>query len=149
MQIIALISSYGGWSWIVAGLALLALELVVPGGVLLWLGIAALVTGGLALALPIYWPVQFLIYGVLALVALGLWLKLRPTERQTDRPLLNHRAARYIGREAELSEPMSGGTGRIALDDTVWRVAGPDLPAGTRVKVTGTDGAVLTVEAAK
>ena len=63
MQIIALISSYGGWSWIVAGLALLALELVVPGGVLLWLGIAALVTGGLALALPIYWPVQFLIYG--------------------------------------------------------------------------------------
>jgi membrane protein implicated in regulation of membrane protease activity len=148
MQIIAMIGSYGGWSWIVAGLVLLALELVVPGGVLLWIGIAALATGGLALALPIYWPVQFLIYGVLALVALGLWLKLRPAERQTDRPLLNRRAARYLGHEVVLGEALSGGTGRIALDDTVWRVTGPDLPAGTRVRVTGADGAVLSVVAA-
>lgn len=148
MQIIELIGSYGGWSWIVAGLVLLALELVVPGGVLLWLGIAALATGGLALLTPIYWPVQFLIYGILALVALGLWLKLRPAERQTDRPLLNRRAARYLGREVELSEPLTAGAGRVALDDTVWRVTGPDLPAGTRVRVTGADGAVLTVEAA-
>jgi membrane protein implicated in regulation of membrane protease activity len=28
----------------------------------------------------------------------------------------------------------------------VWRVTGPDLPAGSRVKVTRADGAALFVE---
>ena len=32
--------------------------------------------------------------------------------------------------------------------DTVWRVRGPDCPAGSRVKVAATDGGKLTVEAA-
>ena len=45
MQIIELVASYGPWSWMVAGLVLLALELVVPGGFFLWLGISGLVTG--------------------------------------------------------------------------------------------------------
>ena len=39
------IASYGPWSWIVAGVVLLALELVVPGGFLLWLGVAGIITG--------------------------------------------------------------------------------------------------------
>ena len=34
------------------------------------------------------------------------------------------------------------------IGDTVWRVAGPDTPAGTRVKVVQVDGANLTVAAA-
>jgi len=32
-------------------------------------------------------------------------------------------------------------------DDTVWGVAGPDAPAGSRVKVVRADGASLTVAA--
>lgn len=42
-----------------------------------------------------------------------------------------------IGRTATLAEPIREGRGRIQLGDTLWRVSGPDLPAGTRVKVTG------------
>lgn len=148
MNVIAWIASYGAWSWIVAGLVLLALELVVPGGVLVWLGAAALVTGGLALVFPIYWPLQFVIYGVLALCAIWLWLRLRPTEQTSDNPYLNNRAQRYVGQVVQLNEPIRGGTGRVALDDTTWRVTGPDLDAGARVRITGADGAVLKVEAA-
>ena len=147
MDLIALIAGYGAWSWIVAGLVLLALELVVPGGVLVWLGAAALVTGGLTMVLPIYWPLQFVLYGVLALVAVWLWLRLRRGEAPTDNPFLNNRASRFIGQEAVLSEPIRGGFGRVALDDTTWRVAGPDLEAGQRVRIVRADGAVLTVEA--
>jgi membrane protein implicated in regulation of membrane protease activity len=42
-----------------------------------------------------------------------------------------------IGRTATLAEPIREGRGRIQSGDTLWRVSGPDLPAGTRVKVVG------------
>ena len=47
-----------------------------------------------------------------------------------------------------LDEPIRDGIGRLALDDTVWRVQGPDLAAGSRVRIVEADGALLKVEAA-
>jgi membrane protein implicated in regulation of membrane protease activity len=35
----------------------------------------------------------------------------------------------------------------VRVDDTVWQVRGPDMPAGARVKVTGAEGPVLLVAA--
>jgi len=35
----------------------------------------------------------------------------------------------------------------VVLGDTVWRVSGPELPVGQRVRIVGSDGAVLKVEA--
>ncbi|MBL8591796.1 MAG: NfeD family protein [Devosia sp.] len=148
MQVIDFIASHGAWSWVVAGLVLLALELVVPGGVLIWLGGAALATGALALFVSIFWPLQFVIFGVLALCSIGLWLKFRGPGVASDRPFLNQRAHRFIGQEAVLDEPIRDGIGRLALDDTVWRVQGPDLAAGSRVRIVEADGALLKVEAA-
>lgn len=148
MQILEFIASYGAWSWVAAGLVMLGLELVLPGGVLIWLGGAALVTGGLSLLVNIYWPLQFVVFGVLALAAIWLWLRTRKQEQPTDRPFLNRRAERFIGHEAVLDEPIRDGEGRIAVGDTTWRVTGPDLPAGARVRVVDAEGAVLTVEAA-
>jgi len=148
MQVIDFIATHGAWSWVVAGLVLLALELVVPGGVLIWLGGAALATGALSLFVSIFWPLQFVIFGVLALCSIGLWLKFRGPGVASDRPFLNQRANRFIGQEAVLDEPIRDGIGRLALDDTVWRVQGPDLAAGSRVRIVEADGALLKVEAA-
>lgn len=148
MQVLEFIANNGAWSWVVAGLVLLALELVAPGGVLVWLGAAALVTGGLALLVNVYWPLQFVVFGVLALAAIWLWLRTRKQEVPTDRPYLNRRAERFIGREVVLDEPIRDGQGRVALGDTTWRVTGPDLAAGAKVRVVDADGAVLKVEAA-
>ncbi len=47
-----------------------------------------------------------------------------------------------------IDEPIKDGFGRVALGDTVWRIAGPDLAAGQKVRIVGADGAVLKVEAA-
>lgn len=148
MQIVDFIVANGAWSWVVAGLILLGLELVVPGGVLVWLGGAALVTGLAALAMPIYWPLQFVIFGVLSLAAIFVWLRVRGAGVESDRPYLNARADRFIGREVVLAEPISNGSGRVSLDDTVWRIEGPDLAAGARIRIVGTSAAVLKVEAA-
>ena len=148
MQIIELIGQYGGWSWIIAGLVLLALELILPGGVLVWLGAAAVVTGVVALLGLVPFSIQWVLFGVLSLAGVAGWLGLarrrKPTE--SDRPLLNKRAEQFIGQQAQLTEAISGGFGRARLGDSTWRVTGPDLPKGTSVRVTGAEGTVLRVE---
>jgi len=149
MQIVDFLAANGSWSWIVAGLVLLALEIFVPGGFLLWLGISGMVVGVLTLLTPISWPLQWLIFGVLALVTITLWIRFtRSRNTASDRPYLNRRADRYVGHEAVLEQAIQQGFGRIILGDTVWRVAGPDLPAGSRVRIVGSDGNVLRVERA-
>jgi membrane protein implicated in regulation of membrane protease activity len=148
MQVIEFIGSNGPWAWIVAGLILLGLELVVPGGFLLWMGIAGIVTGLVALVWAVGWPGQWLIFGVFSLVSIALWVRwARSRPATTDRPYLNRRAEQFIGHEAVLEQAIVQGYGRVALGDTVWRVSGPDLTLGHRVRIVGNEGAVLKVEA--
>ena len=44
-MVASLIQSLGPWSWVVLGLVLMGLELVAPGAFLLWLDLAAVLTG--------------------------------------------------------------------------------------------------------
>ncbi|UYN98824.1 MAG: NfeD family protein [Devosia sp.] len=149
MQLIAYLAENGPWSWIIAGLVLLALELVVPGGFLLWMGIAGILTGLITLFQPMAWALQWFIFGVLSLVSILVWVRLgRKRQDSSDRPFLNRRADRFVGQEAVLDRPIVDGSGRLALGDTTWRITGPDLPAGRRIRITGSDGAVLTVVSA-
>lgn len=148
MVLLDLFVSYGPWAWFVLGLVILAIELVVPGGYFLWLGVGAIVTGVLAFVPGVTWPWQVTIFGVLGLVLVAAWTAIARQRKPTsDRPLLNQRAATYVGHESQIDEPIVNGYGRIKLGDTWWRISGPDLDAGRRVRVTGADGSVLTVEA--
>ena len=132
------------WAWILAGLALAGLELVAPGIFLIWLGLAGLATGLVAALVPLPWQAQLLLFSGLAVAAVLIARRLGrdhvPTLNRADRGL--------VGREGLLAEPIQDGAGRIRFDDTLWRVTGPDLPAGARVRVTGIDGTVLVVKGA-
>jgi inner membrane protein len=136
------------WSWVIAGLVLAAAEILVPGIFLIWLGLAALVTGLAAAALPIPWQGQTLLCAGLAVTLVGVASRLQRRGAGRSGPELNRADRGLIGREGVLDEPIVQGAGRIRFDDTLWRVAGPDLPAGGRVRVTGISGTVLRVEAA-
>ncbi len=142
-------SELGPWNWFVIGFALLALEIVVPGVFLLWIGIAALVTGALSLLLwdlPIWiWQVQVLVFLVLSLVSAFAGKRVMGNGGDSDLPLLNRRADQLVGRSATLTEPIVNGWGRAKIDDTVWKVNGPDLPAGTTVRVAAASNGDLTV----
>ncbi len=143
----------GPWSWWILGLVLLVAELLVPGVFLIWIGAAAIVVGALSLALwdtALWgWHIQLLLFAVLSVVFAILGRRIYAGRGQTsDEPLLNRRGESLIGRTATLHEPIAEGHGRIRLDDTWWTVLGPDLPSGTRVKVTAASGRDLTVEAA-
>jgi membrane protein implicated in regulation of membrane protease activity len=147
MVLLNLFLTYGPWAWFVLGLVLLALELVVPGGYFLWLGSAGIVTGLLTFIPGLTWPWQFTIFGVLALaIVIGWTVFTRNRRAITDSPYLNQRADRFVGHEAVIDEPIKDGFGRLTLGDSIWRIAGPDLAAGQKVRVVGADGAVLKVE---
>jgi membrane protein implicated in regulation of membrane protease activity len=95
------------------------------------------------------WQTQLLMFAVFAVAAVPVWRRLArgPRDASTS-PFLNKRADALLGREFTLEKPIIDGTGTVRVDDTVWRVAGPDTPAGTRVKVVQVEGAKLTVAAA-
>ena len=145
MDFTAFVNDYGWW---IAGLLLLVGEILIPGIFLIWLGLAALLMGlvdWLLPALPWYW--QLALYAV---IAVGLVFGVRPLlarelERETERPTLNRRLHAMIRRTGILSEPIAGGMGRARIGDTVWRVRGPDLPAGTRIRVVGVDEKTLSL----
>lgn len=147
-MISGIVAELGPWNWMLLGFVLLILEIFAPGVFLLWIGIAALLTGTLSLQLwdwaPWTWQVQVLLFLGLSLVSAYVGKKIvRGSGDASDQPLLNRRGAQMIGRTATLTEPITEGRGRIKLGDTTWRVTGPDLPAGTQVRVTGADAADL------
>ena len=42
-------------------------------------------------------------------------------------------------------EAIEQGSGKARLGDGVWKVSGPELPVGARVRVVGVDGTILKV----
>ena len=136
----------GPWGWfIIAGLLMIG-ELAAPGTYLIWLGIAAGVTGGIAFAIDLHWQMQAVLFAVLALLAVLAGRRVASrTEGATDQPFLNRRADALVGRSFVLDEPIHGGAGRVRIDDSVWRVEGEDRPAGSVVVVERIDGAILKV----
>lgn len=144
-----IINSLGGWNWIIVGFALLAIEILAPGFFFLWLGIAALVIGTSALLIAWPWQLQIIGFAVLSVASAYVgktMMGYADDDGQTEDPHLNKRAARLQGRTFVLTEAIEHGSGRIKVDDSIWRVTGPDAPQGSTVRVVGGDGTVLTVE---
>jgi hypothetical protein len=134
------------WHWWVAGLLLLTLEAFVPGAIFLWIGISAFVVGALAWMIPdLGWKVEFVLFAALSIVSVFAWRKLRP-QITSDQPALNRRGESYVGRQFTLEQPIVNGTGKLRVDDSQWRISGPDTPAGSRVRVTRAEGATLHIE---
>jgi membrane protein implicated in regulation of membrane protease activity len=143
------LTGLGTWNWLIVGLVLMGLELLAPGVFMFWLGLAALLVGLLSFAIGWSWQIQILAFAIFAVAAVPLWRRFSlPRHGVSDRPFLNRRSDALVGRICTLDKPIIDGHGTVRIDDTVWRVAGPDAPAGSRVKVVQADGASLTVAVA-
>ena len=143
-------ATLGNWNWLIFGVILMALEVLAPGIFLLWLGLAALLVGLLTFVFHPSWQVEILLFAAFAIAAVPLWRRLARGNAgvSESNPFLNRRAEALLGRVFTLEKPIIDGAGTVRIGDTVWRVAGPDTPAGTRVKVVQVSGADLTVAAA-
>lgn len=135
------------WHWWILAAGFLILEAIAPGAIFLWLGVSAIVVGGILMIFTdMSWELQIFIFSVLSVVSATVWrLYFRREPAPSDHPNLNQRGHRYIGRIFTLDEPITNGVGMIRVDDTTWRINGDDLPAGARVQVSDVDGATLKV----
>jgi inner membrane protein len=138
------------WWWILA-LVLIAVEVILPGYFMLWIGIAAGVTGLVVLAVPgVSLISQALVFAVLGFVSCAAyWYFLRPRlmRNEPGDARLNRRGEQKIGQRYVLVEPIVNGRGKAQVGDGQWLVSGPDLPVGSMVEVVGVDGTALLVRA--
>jgi membrane protein implicated in regulation of membrane protease activity len=135
------------WHWLVVAAAFAVIEIAVPAMVCIWLAAAALGTAAVAWIVPgLSWEHQALMFAALAIASVAIGriaftrVRLPPSAAR-----LNRRAQIYIGRTFTLDRPIVDGRGQLKVDDTVWLVEGPDLPAGTRIRITGAENTLLRV----
>lgn len=139
------------WYWWALAAVLLVFEMLLPGVVFLFLAIGAaasgvflLVVSDLSLELQLF---------AFAVVAVASAVVLRPTLKRLQRgraqdESLNARGAAMVGRTIMLEQPILNGRGRVRVGDGSWTVTGPDMAAGTRVRVMAVNGTELAVEPA-
>lgn len=137
-------------AWATITLLLFAAEAMAPGAFMLWMGFAAAaVFLGVLLIPGVSLLVQVAVFIVLSFVSIQVYRKwFRHAGRVSDQPLLNRRAEQLVGVVAPLDQAITGGRGRIKLGDAYWVVQGPDLAAGTPVRVIAVDGMTLKVQEA-
>ena len=141
------LSNNAPWAWLTLGLVLAGLEMLVPGVYMIWLAVAAIVTGVLTLALDVSVPLQIIDFVFLSLIiafSAKRFLGERPIE--SSDPLMNRRGARLVGETAVVVQAIEHGSGRVKLGDSEWIAHGPNVATGERVRVSGTDGTILLVE---
>ena len=136
----------GTWNWLIVGVLLMGLELLAPGVFMFWLGLSAFLVGLLSFVVTPSWQSQLLMVALFAAAAVPLWRRIaRQQPGVNPNPFLNKRSDALVGRICTLEKPIVDGEGIVRIDDTVWRVAGPDTPAGSKVRIVQADGASLTV----
>lgn len=137
------------WHWLGLAAVLFIVEVIIGSGFLLWVGASAAIIGILLLFFPtLNWIIQLLAFAVLALSSWWFYLKRYPSKK-ANRSTLNRRGEQQIGRILTLDTPIENGIGKVRVDDSIWRVRCPNLPAGTQIRVIGVDGIILIAEEVK
>ena len=136
------------WNWWVFALVLIIVEVLVAGTFFLWMGISAALVGLVLFLFPgLGWEMQlslFAFFSVISIIISRIWLAKHA--RAGSPSTLNRRGSQYIGREFTLTDPIVNGIGRLNVDDTIWRISGPDLESGAQIIVDGMDGTILQVK---
>ena len=136
------------WGWLGLAMLLIALEvLVAPGSYLLWIGLAALAMAGVMAIVPLSTGMEVAAFGALALLCGMIGWRVYGARTKDDAARdLHDLGGSLIGGEYMLVQPIADGIGQARVGDSVWRVSGPDMPAGAKVRVKRIDGSTLVVE---
>ncbi len=138
------------WTWFIAMLVFFGLEMVMPGVVFLWLGIAAAATGSYVWLLTghewgLLWEGQIVLFSLLSIVSIFAgrrFIKARgniPSDNET----LNRRGDAMIGNSYPVAVTIKNGHGKIKVGDSLWIATGEDADENSMVTVVSVDGTTL------
>ena len=139
--------------WILAGILLVG-EILSFTSFLLWIAVAAFVTGIVKFFVPtIDWQWQMVLFAILAVIGVLLALmilKNRKTPEKKGYQALNSRARIHIGKKFSLDNPIINGEGKIKVGDTYWLIqCDEDLDQGSDIEVIDAKGTTLIVKSKK
>lgn len=144
------LAAHVSMAWLATAVILGVAELLVPGVFLIFLAIAAAIVAAATLALPdLPFAAQIGAFGMWSVVTVMIgrrWYHDYPVE--TSDPLLNDRAGRLVGETVVVADAIVSGRGRVRVGDGEWPAAGPDAPAGTRMRIISVTSGVIVVEPA-
>ena len=137
-----------GWLWLIGGVLVVAVEIVVPGVFLIWLGIAAILTGLFTVLFGIGLPGELALFALYSVISVLVGRRVYgASENNQPDPLLNDRAARLVGRRVLAVTAIDEDEGRVRIDDSEWSARGGPAEPGERVRITSVEGNCVIVEA--
>jgi membrane protein implicated in regulation of membrane protease activity len=129
--------------WVVAGLALIGLEIFAPGAFMMWIGLGALGAGVVTWFSGVEFATQVMLFAGFSAVSTLIGLKLRRSSKR-----LNTMTAGLVGRPAS-ALVFAGSEGRVRLGDSEWGARVPEGVAppefGAALRVVDVDGTTLIV----
>lgn len=145
-------SGMPAWIWVVGGIALAALEILLPSFFMLWLGVSAIVVGVVSLFLPFDLAAQLFLWAILSMACLVAWFRW-VAPRMRDKTSSGMALEKLVGQTAIVLEfNTSTGRGQLRfpapiLGEDEWRfICQGDVVSGDRVAVVDVSGNDLVVK---
>lgn len=132
-----ILAAYGGLAWLMLAVLLCGTELLVPGIFLVFIALAAAITGVVTLALPaLPDALQLVSFGVWSCVTVVIgqrWYHQYPARNVGPRSA--RQLSQLIGATVTVAEPIRNGEGRVSVGEGIWTANGPDSPLGTSLVI--------------
>lgn len=143
MELIHTIPDYA--YWLISGMVFIVLEVCVAGYFFLWLGISCIATGGIAYFFSLPLIMLALFSNVIAIITILMTKKFRRNHDTKTTVGINESQEKIIGMLLVLQSPIECNIGSIKINDTLWKIQGPDLPTGSKIQVIEIQGNMLIV----
>lgn len=135
--------------WLLVACAFAILEMFTAGFMVIWLGVAALVSMVVSLILPEAFAVQVVVFGILSVILVLLTKKfadkITPNVVQTN-------VYSVIGKKANVIVEINGekSTGQVKVDGDVWSAKTDEfnaiIPVNSVVEIVRVDGVKVVVK---
>ncbi len=136
------------WVWAALGAGLLACEVALGSGWLLWPAASAGIMAVISTFHPLGWLPAFALFAALTIISTFAARNLFPRLSGEAGGDVNDNVARLVGHHGRTVTAFSGRTGRVFIDGKEWAAElddDIDLEGGASVEVTGVRGAHLRV----